>query len=208
MEFNVKLLDNPVVKAIYDGRVNFFDRTEEVQDGHSKVRKIYAIGVTNNGKVVRFPAPDENFFKPIFLKCTPVNRPWEFIVESDEYPEDFPQELREGFPRYKHARLNILVGQYNFLLKNVAEQYRINYAYTLDEISHFKAGKLIQHTNTNNVRKSIGKILELSMEEIHTLLEEYHKRPDHRFGDNLLSACEFVDKMLSDQRYTGIFKDV
>lgn len=67
--------------------------------------------------------------------------------------------------------------------------------------------EIIDYCNDDNPRKSAGRILTLPMNQMHQLMHEYDRKPDGRFGDNLLDACKTVDKWQGDPNYRGMFRD-
>jgi hypothetical protein len=70
-----------------------------------------------------------------------------------------------------------------------------------------KLDDLISKCNSNNTRKSVGKILEFPTDQIELLLTEFDRKPDVRFGDNLLYACDIVKRLRQDWNYSAIFRD-
>jgi len=57
------------------------------------------------------------------------------------------------------------------------------------------ADKIVTSCNAKTVREAIGKILLLPKEDLNILIQEFNRRVDIRFGDNLIHACEYVQSM-------------
>lgn len=59
---------------------------------------------------------------------------------------------------------------------------------------HDGADALIARCNAATVEEASARITALSPEERDMLLREYRRRPDGRFGDNLLLACSVLSQ--------------
>lgn len=66
---------------------------------------------------------------------------------------------------------------------------------------------LIHKTYDTNIRKSVGKMLQLPESDINTILEEYEKYSDGRFEDSHIYACGIVKRLREDWNYSAMFRD-
>jgi len=161
-----------------------------------------AIGITTYGKVLAIK--DDSIFLP------------DEIAYHDR-KEKLVGVRRDAISAFcsmdtKHNSVEKAVKMYNeaIAILDDSEDLVIDKVYDLNDIineENLLLNQMISNCNARNTRQSVGEILKLSEENIIKILNEFDKKCDIRFGDNLIYACGIVKRLRQDWNYSAIFRD-